>query len=280
MTAPDGGARTAILYVVVDRPQDAGPDKHEGNIASLAATARTVDPAFGVVAVTIAQLAGMDSAEVDRVWRPLALFSAGTWSDWYWYGVDATWREHLDSYMALMRSTTIPLLAVCGSNELLAAAYHGFGAVAHMNDAGPPIPIAAELARRPVTSLAPNPPVGEYGTYPIAATAAGFDDPLVRATGTSGYVAQHHEQMVIDAGGFELIYTCDPFKPPEVKPDTNQARHRCRVQGVRWPGRDRLLYGVQFHPEVPEFRESTEDDGGFGARWLVAFLEAVRVWWG
>ncbi len=41
----------------------------------------------------------------------------------------------------------------------------------------------------------------------------------------------------------------------------------------------RLLYSVQFHPEIAQFSEAERDDGGFGQQLLVEFFREAEAWW-
>ncbi len=274
-TRPD---RTTILYVIIDRPAEVNRDWNGPNIDGLKSAAAAFDRELLVEVVTLAELQGKNGSDVDAQWRPLAIFSAGSWTEWYQYGADATWHAQLESYFALVRTTTIPMLAVCGSHQLVAAAFNGFGAVAHLSDNGPLVMVWDELRKSPPRSMAPSPRVSEVGTYPVAATSAASSDPIVSAAGLTPMTSVHHADQVTDTTGFVLLYQGDPSRAPATSVG-GQVKTRCHVHGMKLDRDDRLLYSVQFHPEIPRFSEATADDAGFGQRFLVAFLGEARRWW-
>ncbi|GAC1543622.1 MAG: hypothetical protein NVS3B10_07790 [Polyangiales bacterium] len=43
----------------------------------------------------------------------------------------------------------------------------------------------------------------------------------------------------------------------------------------------RVLYSVQFHPEMSKFKPESgdDDDGDFGRRFLIAFCEEAKRFW-
>jgi GMP synthase-like glutamine amidotransferase len=231
-----------------------------------------------VTSLTIAELAGMDADALDATYHPLAIIGAGSFTEWHQYGVDADWKHKLDHWMEIIRTTQLPLLAICGSHQLVAAAFNGFGAVAHMTNDGDPVRISAELAASSPRGMWPNPRVGEEGTYPVVATIAGAADPLVREMPHAPMAAAHHKDMVVDTTGFTLLYRGDASRPPATSAG-DQVRTRCHVQAMKKDDPRRLLYASQFHPEMAAFDESTGGDGGFGAAWVSGFLSLARKWW-
>ncbi len=270
--------RTRILYVVIDRPADALPEDHAPNTRGLAVAASSYDPALQVTVVTVDELMGMDAQTLDATYKPLAIYGAGSFSEWFMYGIDADWRGKLDSYMRLIRSTTIPMLAVCGSHQLVAIAFNGFSAVAHMTAGPSPVRISEELSMPTPRGLWPNPRPGEEGTYPVIAASAAETDDLVRATTRAPWAASHHKDMVVDTSGFALIYQGDDGRAPATTAG-DQVPLRCRVQAMRRLDPGRILYSTQFHPEMTRFDESTMTDGGFGKAWMASFLRLARSWW-
>ncbi len=271
-------ARRRVLFVVIDRPEDGPLAFHQSNLRGVRSAVSSHDPEYEVVPITIGELAGMDEAAIEATYHPLCIFSAGSFTEWFLYGVDASWRASLDHYMTFLRRTTMPVLAVCGSHQLVAIAFNGFSAVAHMTDAGAPVRISDELAAPKPRGMWPTPRVGEEGTYPVLATQAGAMDPIVKAAGTTPLVASHHKDMVVDITGFTLLYTGDEGRSPATLAG-EQVKVRCRVQGVRLDDATRVLYATQFHPEMRQFDESTSDDQGFGAKWIRAFLSAAERHW-
>jgi hypothetical protein len=180
--------------------------------------------------------------------------------------------------MGILRTTTIPTLAVCGSHQLVAAAFHGFSAVAHMNDEGEPVRVSTELAATPPAPLWPSPRVGEEGTYPLRLSPGAQGDPLVKAVaGHPKRASLHHKDMVVSTGGFILLFEESPA-PPFSKGD-HQAAKRCHVQGMKLEASHRLLYSVQFHPEIHRFAEATSNDEGFGRAFLAGFFDLAKTWW-
>jgi GMP synthase-like glutamine amidotransferase len=271
-------ARSRVLFVVIDRPEDATVTDHAPNIRGLTAAVRAFDPMARITTLTIADVARIDAATLDATYRPLAIIGAGSFTEWHKYGVDAHWKHELDQWMEIVRTTSIPMLAICGSHQLVAAAFNGFGAVAHMADRGDPVRISDELAASSPRGMWPNPRVGEEGTYPIVATTAGADDPLVRQMPHAPMAAAHHKDMVVDTTGFSLLYRGDHSRAAATSAP-NQTCTRCHVQAMKRDDARRLLYTSQFHPEMAAFDESTGDDGGFGAAWVSGFLDLARRWW-
>lgn len=270
--------RTTLLYVVIDRPEDAEVDWHSPNVGGVRRAARLLDPSASVRVVTIADLVDLDEAAIDARHRPLAIIGAGSFTEWFQYGLDPLWRRQLDHWMGLIRTMSLPMLAFCGSHQLVGAAFNGWGAVAHMNDEGPPVRISEELALPTPRGLWPWPRVGEEGSYPLVATGAGASDPLVRGTHAAPFASLHHKDMVVDTTGFTLLYEPDGARPSETT-GWAQARNRCRVQGMRRADPARLLYSTQFHPEITAFDESTTTDVGFGALFIAEFLARARAFW-
>lgn len=276
--AKDPYARRHVLYVVIDRVEDGPMSYHQSNIYGLRGAVAGLDPTFEVVSLTITDLAGMDEALLEATYHPLAIFGAGSFTEWFMYAVDQSWKSRLDRYMTLLRTTKIPVIAVCGSHQLVAIAWNGWSAVAHMTDHGAPVRISDELTAPKPRGLWPWPRVGEEGTYPMRATQAGQLDPVVAAAGTGPNVATHHKDMVVDTTGFVVLYQPDEGRAPATSAG-DQVKVRCPVQGMRLADPTRLLYSTQFHPEMRGFEESTADDGGFGTRWVQAFLREAQAYW-
>jgi GMP synthase-like glutamine amidotransferase len=270
--------RSQVMYVIIDRPEDALPADHDPNLRGLSAVVAGWDPAVKIVAVTIDDLLDLGEAAIDDTWSPLAIFSAGSFTEWFMYGVDFGWRRRLDHYMSLLRTLTIPTLAVCGSHQLVALAFNGFGAVAHMTNAGKPVRIADELAASMPSGMWPSPRVGEEGTYPIVATSAAENDPVARTTSSAPMAAAHHKDMVIETSGFTLLYRGDESRPAATRA-RDQVEERCQVQALKLDDPGRLLYTTQFHPEMCAFDESDAQDAGFGKSFVAAFLQQARGWW-
>jgi GMP synthase-like glutamine amidotransferase len=263
----------AVLYVYFDRPEDAGEASHSFNIEGLAAALRGDGEPPVVICVHARDIAELSDEEIRGRYGALALFIAGSFTEWFQYGSDPSFRATVDGVAPLLRHTQVPMLAVCGGHQLLAAAEHGFGAVAHMTAGQGHVRIAEELALPAPRSLAPEPRWGQEGTYALALTAEASVDPVFSLLGAgSAWVSQHHKDMVVDIEGATLLGTDDATRPARTS-----ASHQttCHVQAVRWAGRP-ACYGVQFHPEVPRFREATSDDAGTGAELICAFVARAR----
>ena len=74
-----------ILFITIDRPEDIDPAWHQPNVKGLQAAAAATDPSFTVERITIDDLVGMDADALDSRWQPVAIFGAGSWSEWYLY---------------------------------------------------------------------------------------------------------------------------------------------------------------------------------------------------
>jgi hypothetical protein len=284
--------RRTVLYITVDRPTelDTKPLGHRENMQGALIAAQQFDPDLELQRLDLAAVPA-DRNALEQEWHPFAIFGAGSFSEWFHYAngadpnpdvgpEDATWTRRLDSYMALIRNLDLPMFAVCGSHQLVAAAFNQFGALAHMNNAGPPIPITAEHANVPHRNLAPTPHVGEEGTYPLAVTAAGSTDPVLsRALAGPAWGSSHHKDMVTNTERFVLLLEPDYTRAPATRIQP-QANPRCQVQGMRLDDPERLLYATQFHPEIRVFTDATDvPDGEFGLRLLVEFFREVEIWW-
>ncbi len=263
-----------VPYVFIDRPEDADLAAHQPNIDGLTAAVTAFDDKLTVLPIHIRELVDLDPHTFTRRFHPYAVFGAGSFTEWFQYGADPAWRAVVDPYLALLRGLHTPMLAVCGSHQLLAAAVQGFSAIAHMNDGGDPIRISEELASAPPAPLFPDPRVGEVGTYPIALTPAAAHDGLASGFANEPlWASLHHKDMVVETSHAHLLFTHDDTRAPRTTAG-ELAQKRCAVQGLRYTGRP--MWSTQFHPEIGCFSEGTSDDGGFGRRFLVAFLHAAQ----
>jgi GMP synthase-like glutamine amidotransferase len=263
----------AVLYVYFDRPEDAGEAAHAFNIQGLVNALRPSPLQVSVLPVHARSLRGRGDAELRARFSALGIFLAGSFTEWFQYGVDAEFRRTVDEIAPLLRGTQVPLLAVCGGHQLLAAAMNGFGAIVHMGTEEP-VTIASELALASPRLLAPSRRVGQEGTYPLALTAEGEADALFACLDPrDAWVSQHHKDMVVNIAGARLLATDDSARRPRT---TAAHQAACQVQAVRWGGRP-ACYGVQFHPEVGCFAEAASGDEGNGARLLRAFVSHAAL---
>jgi hypothetical protein len=273
----DWRERKLILYVTIDRVGDASVHQHVENMRGLEAIVAKFDPSLTVHSVSIKELINYDARSLDERYKPFAIFGAGSFTEWYQYGLDPSWRAQVNNWIEIVRTTRVPMFAVCGSHELVAIAFRGFGAVAHMSDHGPPISISEELRLSHPHALWPSPRVGEEGVYPIRATSAGMHDPVSRDA-LAPFVVVHHRDMVIDSTGFTLLYSADPHRTPHSVHGV-QPLNRCQNQAMRLDSSTRLLYSLQFHPELPVPGDLDSLNDGFGSHVLNRFLhEADRFW--
>jgi GMP synthase-like glutamine amidotransferase len=275
--------RTTIVYVVIDRPEDVRD--HSPNITGLDIAARAFSPDLEVKRISWPELHAKTADDIESMYHPFMLFSGGSFTEWFHYGDDATWRAQLDGYAAMIRSMDFPTLAVCGSHQFVAIAYAGWGAVGHMNNQGMPVPIQTELSLQQPAFMAPNPRVGEIGDYPIAVSPGASSDPLVKALPPSLVFSQFHRDMVLEgkySPQFIPIFEADLSRTPVITPDDKDpqqkkvANPRCKVQGLKLNSSSRLLYTVQFHPERDPEEES---DDKHGRKLLLVFFRLAKEWW-
>jgi GMP synthase-like glutamine amidotransferase len=279
-------ARSKVLFVTIDDYDRCAPGErgHEHNVLRVAAIARAWGARRGrAVDVTPRHFTTVTKATLQSP-DLLALFLAGSWPEWHEMRLpmgkakDGTqsYGDALRPYMDLVRETTVPILAVCGSHHLVAAAYSGWRAVGHML-ADPAHPtIEDEL--RDGTSYIPSPRPGEIGAFAVAATRR---DPIFDGLTTPRpYFMQHHHDEVVEANlSPELVVIAGPADGPAVQDVLTRPRHRplhapgerCRVQGMRHADEAKLLYSFQFHPDLPAAAVAPEVDA--------AALTAHRAAW-
>lgn len=206
----------------------------------------------------------------------LALFLAGSWDEWIEIYRRLDWSWELQRFGTLVRGTDVPTLAVCGSHQLLAATFAGWGDVGHMTPAGStPRPISAEADG---TSRIPTPRLGEVGVFPTV--VAGPADPLLAGLPAQPMFAEYHHDAVLAP---------PPSSRPILLPDglngadqsgakfwerVTRPQDRCQVQALRYdvPPTGRLLYATQFHPELTW-------GGPHGAVLLRNFFRLARDYW-
>src|SRR5205085_1879833 len=131
------------------------------------------------------------------------------------YGSNEEWARLCDSWCEMVQSTRIPILAVCGSHQLLARAFGaGWDAIGHMvRNSAPDVPIARELATTPPTNLIPEPRIGEHGTFPFVAPRWSEDDPLLaRGLGQRlmHFTESHSDQVLRKGIGWDFVELMAP----------------------------------------------------------------------
>jgi GMP synthase (glutamine-hydrolysing) len=129
-----------------------------------------------------------------------------------------------------IRATNTPILALCGSHQLLGFLYNQ------------DLRQTAQLCDQPMRRLKPGEPITnpdyhpdffmERGFYPLELTEQGAADPLFAGLGANPLVYESH-------------YCEIKTLPPDF--DLLASTPECRIQAMRH--RRRLLYGLQFHPE-------------------------------
>jgi GMP synthase (glutamine-hydrolysing) len=129
-----------------------------------------------------------------------------------------------------IEATHTPILALCGSHQLLGFLYNG------------ELRTAAQLCDQPMRKLKPGEPVTnpdyhpdfymERGFYPLEVTDAGRNDPIFAGLPETPYICEsHYCEIKTLPPGFELL----------------ASTVECRIQAIRH--QDRPLYGFQYHPE-------------------------------
>ena len=296
--------RRVVLYVTID-PYDhrgsAGELRGHGpNLARLreAATTWRYDTIVSDV------WCGHVTADTLKELSLLALFLSGSYTDWVEAVRQPGWHRLLDTFCALIRGTSTPVLAVCGSHQLAAYAFGGWKAVGHMAAWGEdPVSIAEEADG---VSRAPNPRIGEVGTFLYRRE---IDDPLFdRLTALADdpliFSQWHFDQVVLRALPAESLlrpvglnraaldtafgreFAHRPVQDTDGEPSTPMLRRQvesaeecCRVQALRYdvPPAGRILYTTQFHPDLAGADSAGNGDHGIGL--LHNFLQLADAFW-
>jgi len=188
----------------------------------------------------------------------LALISAGSFPEWFLAASRPDWRQYLDNYCQQIRNTVVPILAVCGSHQLVGRAFADWDAIGHMVPTDQPIPtIAEELAQS--VELIPKPRLGEVGVFPFQTCVGQEMDPLLTGLPNNPqFLEFHHDQVITGRHpGFQVLLEPDPSRSPvfwlpndENHRNPSDVRDRCQVQAFRLKASDRVLYTTQFHPDV------------------------------
>ncbi len=232
---------------------------------------------------------------------PLAVFGSGSWDEWsmQFHKNRTSWAKALKEWQAVLTDDKfiVPTIAFCGSHQLLCAAFSDWKNVAHM------IPAAAKSKadgtdpeptiddEKPESAGKPARPKrdkrkGEVGLFPLK--AIGTDDIFKGIE--KHYYALHHEDFVVKApDGFKQIFgrTTDKAYLPAYQIPVGD---RCDSQGYVYTATEkRILYTVQFHPEIDLWHEfgkpgskaydeakPYKDDGH---RLLVNFIKIATDWW-
>jgi GMP synthase-like glutamine amidotransferase len=295
--------RNVVLYVTID------PCNHRSKSGAL----RGHGPNLERVRHAAGSWAG--DAVVQDVWcadlRPealagpelLALFLSGSYTEWVEVFRQPSWLERLDSFCEQIRTTSVPILAVCGSHQLVARAFSGWSAVGHMVEAGGTATCIAEESDG--CYRAPDPRIGEVGTFHFERIV---EDPLFSRIGSASggplIFSQWHSDQVFEhalpAGVVSLLrpgeFARARLSPegeqqgtiatgPGEPPTAYRRRHvasdadLCRTQALRYnvPPAGRLLYTTQFHPDLPG--TDTVGSPDHGIELIHRFLDLAAEYW-
>jgi GMP synthase-like glutamine amidotransferase len=296
----DPPQRRVVLYITIDpadhHAADGSAGGHGGNFTRLQAVARGWDAGLFVDdfwAPTVGDAIRMDP-------HVLAFVMSGSFSEWVEAFRQTAWAAQLDAISSMIRTTNVPMLAVCGSHQLVAYAYGGWSAVGHMASNGSaPEPIAHEAD---ATFRAPNPRSGEVGVFKFRSEGP---DPLLLGLPDSMYFVEYHHDQVLDVPGPLAVsllapqgvddadqsapYDMNTVVTPGATPQTFRhqpianAQDRCRVQALAYhvDPAGRILYTTQFHPELTWSGVDPQSTaaGDHGRVMLQNFLNLARGFW-
>lgn len=233
----------------------------------------------------------------------LGLFLSGSYTDWVEARRQPAWQEQLDAVCQVIRTAHAPMLAVCGSHQLVGYAFGGWKAVSHMAAGGQAAATIAEETDG--VTRAPNPRIGEVGTFhyrreradPLFAGLTDRpDEPLI-------FSQWHYDQVVaspLPPGAISLLrpdglkcaaqnggiaslgdVTVVPGRPPVpfVHRGLESDAECCRAQALRYdvPPAGRLLYTTQFHPDLAGKDSEGNADHGIGL--LHSFFGLAEAYW-
>ena len=279
--------RDRIWYVTIDR-QDYFQHPNNGHLPNL---------------LRLQEVAQAEGIQVDHIWmrdlsrkrlqdgRLLALFSAGSFPEWFEVSSQLRWAQQLEAYCQQLRTTTVPVLAVCGSHQLVAHAFSSWRAVGHMAPMGEPIStIQEEIVR--MESLIPRPRVGEVGTFPFRIPRGMQRDPLfANLPEQLWFVHSHYDQVIPGQHpAFLKLLEVDPdtFYFPRLpdRPANEQdhghsnpknADELCQIQALRLVSVDKILYTIQFHPELSSLENPIANE--HGAQLIRNFIHIAQKYW-
>lgn len=280
-------APRTLWYVTID---DRADEDHRLNVEGLTAAANAWGRGLRVERRWLGDMPTLTADDLPGE-DVFALFLAGSFPEWVQARDDAAWAQLLDHLASLVRETTVPVLAVCGSHQAVARAFASWEAVGHMVAAGSaPARVSAELVLPSPDNLIPDPRLGEEGTYPLRLLEsdplfAGIDGDLVHVTET------HCDEVLDDARS--RLFTAIAAPAPELEAaerDRLDPPARCQVQALRYDGGGRVLYTLQFHPELeahpvfyqPEYAEllaRSRAMGNDGMRILQNFFDIAEASW-
>jgi GMP synthase-like glutamine amidotransferase len=264
-----------VLYVTIGRARDVG---HQPSIAELEKMLAPLH--LRLEQVFIGDIAGKMQKELERR-KPLAMIWSGSRAEWHEARDDDRWMSVLDEAGEVLRTTNVPILAICGSHQLVARSYGGWESIRHVGGA-----TIAEEMKLEEGNLIPERPQGEQGTFPVTAVAGSENDPLLAGLPDHFWVTESHSDEVVYTGAIAAHF--DPIVRPSmagkpITPRSFEAPLRTELQGMRLRSTTRVLYAVTFHPEL--FRHP---DLWWGYEWVrpthgrrltTNFLEIAHQHW-
>jgi hypothetical protein len=278
---PDGkvmvhAGRNQVLYITIDREDLSQGDANEPNISRLRRILADAPLPLGVVPMYYTKLTAEKLADPSV----FMLFLAGTFPEWCELWSDTSWEQGLKSFGEMMKSTTVPTYAVCGSHQFLAAAYTGWTwqTVAHMNRAAEPVITAADEKKGGLRFPGPKhggitERIGEIGGFPFTIRPELASDPILAdLSGTLWFIEHHHDKVLESQRSSDFVSLLatapdEPFQdtnpndfqghPRDHRPVDSQG-DRCDVQLLKLRSDTKILYTSQFHPELAALRVSGE----------------------
>lgn len=155
--------------------------------------------------------------------NPYAVVFSGFARSWCAYPA----RDLLEVGRILTDLPRLPMLALCGSHQLVGFVFNG------------ELTEDADLQDQPMRRLRPGEPVNNPDYHPEYLMERGFYPLQV----------QEPDPLFADCGNPPMVYESHYCEVKKVPPDFRllASTAECRIQAMRH--RDRLLYSLQFHPE-------------------------------
>ncbi len=276
----DAAARNHLWYVTIDEADYFLRDEqgHHPNLSRLqeitANTGIQVDP------IWMANLRDEFLAD-DTL---LGLFSAGSFPEWFAAENSANWALQLQRYGEQILQMRVPLLAVCGSHQLVASTFASWDAIGHMVPEGQAIPTIGDEFRQH-QNLIPVPRMGEVGAFPLRRSANQLDQPLFAGIEGTIWGVEHHFDEVIDGNlsMFTTMLVPEPGEAP-IFAQADSPTHRnpstfnelCQVQALQLDDPERVLYSIQFHPELVANNTDIDQQS---AQLVLNFLDIATAFW-
>ncbi len=261
-----GSLRRRILYVTIDPANHRQPDGSAGGHAANLQRLCQITQQWrseAVVEDTWCGLLGDELLEADDL---LALYLSGSFTEWYESFSDRAWDAALCRLCDQIKRIGVPILAVCGSHQLIGRCFGGWEAVAHVaSGAEPPVTIWEE---RDGTFRAPDPRNGEVGVFELSRCPEAAPDPLLAGIPEPAQFVEYHRDQVVAASSSATCLL---------------RSMACKIQALRYDcePKGRLLYTLQFHPELPWSDGSAQAQAANsnGARLILNFLDLADEYW-